>query len=419
MNKLVLKKTVVQNKKIIYSFDVEGKWKKFFKNRKKYFIEYEYELSHLPISIANIPFVLNLIPLVWLFDAEFELPSLDKNCYDSLHKIKQGYINMYPKLSFKGHINCNIIEKNHITKSGNVGMFFSGGLDATSTLASHYKEKPLLINIQGSDISLYFNKVLLEVQSYLKKVSHDYGLDITFVKSEFRNVIHEKKITKYMYDIVKDNYWHAFQHGIAIIGHSAPICFLEKLDLIYIGASYTKETLRPCASDPTIDNFVQMATSRVVHDGFDKDRNAKSENVMQYHKETKHSIQLRVCLDDYRTYNCCRCEKCYRTILNFASKGYDPELAGFYLSNEDYKTMKDEIINKIIIPASCITLWEGIQKEFYKNNYFKNDIRFSWIYDIDFKTINDKRSKKFVKIYRKYIRRFKKLVVLINNMLSW
>ena len=392
MNKIILRDTIVEKNKIEYIYEIEGKIKNIFKNRRKYSIEYDFNLNDIPLSIINIPFVLNMLPLCYLYDILLEVKTIDRNFYDCLDKIKNGYIKMYSNVKFGGNLKFNNIESNKYTKQSRVGLFFSGGLDATSTLATHYIEKPLLINLQGADVSLDYAKELYEIKKSLSNIAEEYELDITFVKSEFRKVIKEKKVTKDFDKIVHDNFWHAFQHGVSIIGHAAPIAFKYDLKLIYIAASYTKETLRPCASDPTIDNMVSLSKTSIFHDGFELSRNMKSSNVIDFLKKTNKKINIRVCLDDYRSENCCKCEKCYRTILNFASNGFEPSKVGFKLTDHDYKRMKENVLNNIIFSDSCITLWREIQNNFKKNIQLKNDKRFKWIYDLELNEINKKNN---------------------------
>ena len=417
MNRIILNKIDVKQNKVTYNYSIEGSIKKFFRNKNKYTINYEYDISKVPNGILAIPFVANVLPMIWLFDAQLYIESLDINFYKSIAEIKKSYVNMYPQLDFKGEVIVKSKEKNYY-QGEKKGLFFSGGLDATSTLITHYDEKPLLINIQGSDLSTYYKKVLRNVKSYLTNVANSFDLDITFIKSEFRTIIKEKSVTKHFYSLVKDNYWHGFQHGIAIISHAAPIAYIEKLDLIYIAASYTKESLVPCASDPTIDNKVIMANTKIFHDGFELDRNGKSQNVINFINKTNKKIKLRVCYEDYRVDNCCSCEKCYRTIMNFCAKDFDVKKIGFNLNENNFKKMEKDIKNRIIFTTSDKAYWSTIKKEFDLHPNLKNDSRFSWIYDLDLDSINDNKMKKIKTTLYKNVRRVKKVLILILNIIS-
>lgn len=413
MNKIILTNVNVDKTKIIYNYEITGQWETFFTKKRSYSIDYHNDLNNVPKSILNIPFILNFLPMIWLFDGEMMLDEIDSSLEKSISDIKKGYTNMYPKLDFKGKISFNEVADNTYEPVDMVGAFFSGGLDATSTLVSHYHENPILINLQGSDISLKYQKVIDGVRKFLKTEADHLELNINFITSEFRTVLNERNLNKYIKDLVHDNYWHAFQHGIAIISHSAPISYINKLKCVYIASSFTKDDHVPCASDPTIDNFVKFSSTNIIHDGYEFNRQDKSENVAKFIGKENKKIKLRVCLDDYRIDNCCHCEKCYRTIFGFASKGFDPSIVGFDLTKNDYKKIEKDIKNRIII--EFIPYWINIKNEFLKHPELKNDERFSWIFDADFKELNRKPIKKLKKFAYKFERRFKLLCVKIDN----
>ena len=388
MNKIILNKIELESNKIKYIYNIEGEWKQYFNKCREYCMDYTENIDNIPKSIASIPFITNVLPMVWIFDAELILEELDKEFYESIDNFKNGYIKMYPMITFNGKITCNKIIDNSYKTSNKVAAFYSGGLDATSTLVTHYSEKPMLINLQGSDLDLRYKKVLEDVRGFLKNNADNLDLDIVFIKSEFRNLINEKRMDRYIKPTIHDGYWHGFQHGIAIIGHAVPLSYKYKIKSIYIASSYSKEFVAPCASDPTIDNFVKLSSTTVIHDGFEFNRNDKSENIGNFIEKNNKKIKLRVCLDDYRVNNCCNCEKCYRTILGFASKGYDPQIVGFDLNDKFYKKVERDLKYKIIIAGHVIQLWKQIQNEFIKHPEMKDDERFKWIYDFDLDKYN-------------------------------
>lgn len=408
MNKIVLKETNLSENVIEYKYEIQGNFTKYFTSKRSYKIKYTESIVNVPKSICNIQFVSNILPLVWIFDAELYLDELDYNYNESIDEFKNGYIKMYNYLDLKGKIYINKIIKNEYKLSSKVGAFFSGGLDATSTVVSHYEEKPLLINIQGSDVNLKYKNVSQNVKKYLKNVADNLELNITFIESEFRTLINERVINKYIKKLVHDNYWHGFQHGIAIISHAAPISYLYGLEKVYIASSFSEKNHAPCASDPTIDNFVKLSLTKVIHDGYNFDRIDKSKNVADFINKYNKKINIRVCLDDYRVDNCCKCEKCYRTIFNVAANGYDPSIIGFDLSEKDYKNIEYAIKNKIFVQYPI--LWKDIQKSFLEHPELRKDPRYTWIYEYDFDKVNNSKKKYIYKIYNAILKRIKRLI---------
>ncbi len=74
-----------------------------------------------------------------------------------------------------------------------------------------------------------------------------------------------------------DGWWHGFQHGIQVIGHAAPITCLMGKSTVYFASSFTSKEkgIITCASDPTIDNHLRFCQVKVVHDGYEFDRQDK------------------------------------------------------------------------------------------------------------------------------------------------
>ncbi len=413
MNKVILSKIEISENTIKFGYKIDGEWKKYFNKHNEYKIEYTETIKETPLSIACIPFVVNILPMTWIFDAELVLDEIDEGFYRSIKEFKEGYKRMYPMIKFNGKLTYNKLIDNSYNVTDKVAAFYSGGLDASSTVVTHYDERPMLMNLQGSDIDLRYTKVLRDVKDALTSVATNLELDIVFIKSEFRALINEKKINKYIKPIAKDNYWHGFQHGIAIIGHAAPLAYKYKMRNVYIASSFTKGDKASCASDPTIDNFVKLCSTNVVHDGYEFNRNDKSDNIGKFINKTNKKIKLRVCLDDYRVDNCCNCEKCYRTIFGFVSKGYDPKIVGFDVDDKFYKKVENDFKYKTIV--QYVLLWENIQNEFLKHPELKKDQRFYWVYNFNFEKSNKKLLKYVLKIYNAILKRIKKVIRIIRK----
>ena len=128
-----------------------------------------------------------------------------------------------------------------------------------------------------------------------------------------------------------DNWYHGFQHGIGILGHVAPVTWHEGIGTVYIASSNTEGTVYTCASDPSIDNFVRFCGAKVIHDGYEMDRQDKIQIIADYSRKNGLQIPLHVCWEKRSGDNCCHCEKCWRTILGFYAAGEDPKQYGFPL----------------------------------------------------------------------------------------
>ncbi len=337
-NRVIIDKIHITKNRIIYGYQVEGDWVEAFNLDQNFFIEYNVDISDLPQAVAIVPLLANLLPMSWVYDAEIVCDSCDKAFYESIPHIKQGYINMYPSVQFGGKLTCDRIEETHAPGTGKSGAFFSGGVDAFHTLISHEKEKPALITLWGADVKLDDTEGWGKVSSHIEGVAESFGLDFIKVKSSFRLFLKEQVLDKKV-EKSKDMWWHGFHHGIGIICHAAPICYMLGIKALYIASSFhiSQKGQYTCASDPTIDNFVKFVDADVVHDGYEFTRQNKIEDITQFSKRTGKKIQLRVCWVAPGGTNCCSCEKCFRTIMGIYAQGCNPHDFGFDYTEKDLK----------------------------------------------------------------------------------
>ena len=123
MSCIKLNNIYLENNRLSYKYDVSDDLKIYF-NDKPLTIEYETHnfsnelvLKNVPNSILVLPFVGNVLPIIWLFDAELIIPEIDETFYHKVNDIKNGYQQMYPALSFKGSILAEKIVKTTTDKN--------------------------------------------------------------------------------------------------------------------------------------------------------------------------------------------------------------------------------------------------------------------------------------------------------------
>lgn len=392
MNKIFVKKVSIENNKIEGVFEVRGskKWINLFKKPYRFNIEYSQDISNTPISIAVIPFICNVLPIIWLFDAELIVNELDMVFYNSINDFKKGYIKMYPRFNFKGKISVSNLVLNE-NSCQNSAVLFSGGVDAFQTLLSHLKEKTSLVTLWGADIPRDNIDGWEPVKKHVETTAKLYGLNHYFVKTNFREYINENILESYVCSKQPQlGWWHDFQHGIAIISHTAPLAYCLGFGVVYIASSFTEKDIGKytCASDPTIDNFVRFSNTVIKHDGYEFNRQMKIHNICSYSNKFKINIPLRVCWESRGGVNCCQCEKCYRTILAILSEKGNPKKYGFDLYNEDIRNkMLFELKEKYKIQYNF--RYSFIQDALRKNYTSENcpdDLK--WFYNL---TIEDKQ----------------------------
>lgn len=386
MKSIRVENICINDNRIEINYSVSAELTAFFSNKEmSFWIEYSEDISRVPIGIAIIPFVCNVLPIVWLTDAILYLPSIDKTFYESIKEFKQGYINMYPMLEFKGSVEPLKIVDNHYRTDGGNAAFFSGGVDAFTTLICHRSEHPTLITLRGADVKLDDIEGWTNVYNHLQDTVKQFNLPTPIcVTSNFRTFIDEGRLSQL---VVKSNdgWWHGFQHGIGILSQAAPIAFCRHFSLIYIASSLSPYVKGTCASYPTIDNFLKYGSTSIMHDQFEDTRQDKIRLIIDYCKNTKQKIDLRVCWISRGGKNCCRCEKCLRTIFALLAEGVNAQQYGFdnftkYLF-ESKSIVTEQLYNA---PFSVKSEWENsIVNRFNETGAYKDDPRINWVYTLD------------------------------------
>lgn len=365
--KIELKKIFRNSGKVDFAFLSTDGLTQFFSDQ-PFWIEYPESVDDVPDSILAVPFVCNVLPIVWLTNAELIIPELDEDFYNCIPQIKKGYVDMYPDATFEGKITTKCIKRNTPKQVGRSAAFFSGGLDAWCTLARHIGEKPDLITIWGADIQADNNEGWNILQNNLKNTAEKLGLDLITIKSSFRAFIDESNLDKAFLDILHDGWWHGAQHGIGLIGHAAPCNYIRGVSNQYIAASFSPEDGNiTCASWPTIDNNVRFAGCRVFHDAF-INRQEKIKILVNYCKESRNKAELHVCWKTATGENCCKCEKCCRTIIGLLVEGADPCEYGFKADRVDYQYISEYIRYFQHFDQVSKAYWKQIQAAYWNNH---------------------------------------------------
>jgi hypothetical protein len=95
---------------------------------------------------------------------------------------------------------------------------------------------------------------------------------------------------------------------------------------------------------PETDNLIRWAVTSIFHDGYELSRFMKVQTILNISNNLKIQPLLRVCYNEYKqSLNCCKCEKCCRTIFSIQLNGMNPNDFGFETSHKVY----DKIISNI------------------------------------------------------------------------
>lgn len=323
----------------------------------KPYYEYQQNIESVPDSIAVIPFLSNLLPMCFVLDVEVYVKSLDQTFYNAISDYRKGYQEMIPMIHFAGRVIVDELVENSYKVDKNC-LLFSGGIDATNSLSVNDDIISDCITIWGSDIRSDniegWKVVSRSIEDTVKKFNKNWLI----IRSNFRDYIQEGNLGACI-KATQDNWWHAMQHGVALLGQVAPLAYLNRYNYIFIASSYTKDFRLICASDPLTDTCFKVGYTSTIHDGFEFDRCQKVKNIFNKIDEMNVSLNLHVCWESSSGTNCGHCEKCIRSYLNCRAVGKDCEKIGLKptLSSEEIKKFylhrlkyNDNIINQL----SCI-----------------------------------------------------------------
>lgn len=395
MNKncFIIKKTIVENNTIKNYYELSGEWSRFFSKEREFMLEYSSLIKNVDLSISNIPIICNILPMVWVFDAELIVDEIDADFWYCISSLKKGYMDMYSEMKFRGKVTAKkIVPHKHLSAS-NVACMFSGGADAFHTMLSHIKESPDLISIWGADVDIDNVNAWSVVENHITNTASDYNLKSAFVKSSFRKMINEQELNEFVIPLAKDNWWHGFQHGIGILGHVAPYAYKYQIGKLYIASSFVEaqKGQYTCASDPTIDNYLRFCGCTVIHDGYSYTRQDKIQQICEFSRNNEYKPYLRVCWKSKTGRNCCSCEKCFRTILAIYAERQNPQDYGFEYSDKEFKKMISNFKYKLKSREKEVGVlrYAPIQKAMRKNYHpYEVDYRLKWFYDVHIEKIN-------------------------------
>ena len=314
------------------------------------FIEYTSFVESVPKSLLAIPFVANVLPVIWMTDSILWIEEIDRTFYECLLRLKSAFQDLYPNVKLGGRVVAAKLIENTYSPTREALLLFSGGIDAHVSYLRLREEKPLLLNIQG-----WFKSITDENQAHVAEADKNdiqgfakrEGVEFEFVKSNFAVFINAALFDSKFRKKLGDSLWHGFQHAMNFITISMPIAYLRGIHSIYIASSFSLGHVGQCASYPTTDNEYKFAQNgRCVHDAFELSRQDKVHYLVEYQKKSQKSYPVRVC--SFNLTNCCECDKCFRSILEIVAENGDIHDFGFNIQGSLKDYFEDLMDRKII-----------------------------------------------------------------------
>lgn len=360
MEKIVLNKIIIEKNVVKYVFYVSENLKKYFTSY-IFFIEYEEDISEVPISILSIPFVNCMAGLSWLSGAMLFVDEIDATYYESYKQLKSAYSELH-NTQLKGVFVPSVIVRNEIKKTNEYLLLFGGGVDCHSSLLRNKQNINGLVNIYGwlkSEDET--NNVDESDKQQTKEVADRFGIESYHARSNFASQFNSKEVD-ILCQKIQTSYWYGFLHPMAFLSISVPIAWVKGISNLMIASSFTKDRADVhCGSFITTDSEFRFAVNgSTLHDGFELNRQDKVKILADYQKQIGRPYLIQAC--SFNDHNCCECEKCFRTIIELIAENANPIDFGFNI-NDSVKQHWGKIINR------DVGLW-GVSKENYYYYYY-------------------------------------------------
>lgn len=415
MKVIALKNIILEKNTITYKFDIPEELRKHINmeyidehNQGTLFVrpQKETKLEEIPKSILSISFIGTMMGIAMLYQIPIKVDEVDADYLKSTQELGLVFNKMYPQGNLKLKvISDRVIEnKKNSVGTNKTSVFFTGGVDATSALVETINLKPLLINIVGGDIALSNQKAHSRLEEYFNKVKNNIpGVDYCFVKSNCRELFKEysfdEKFKKFIDRELWWGYWASVAHIVVMTAVIAPVIYSKNINCHYIGSSHSSLDSAFDANNEEIINAINYCGCKFISADADLDRNEKVKKIVDYSSKTNKYFELQVCWNKQEGMNCCKCEKCYRTMMNILSAHGDPNKFGF---RYDTKKMK-EIRTFLETTPIKLSYWETTQHMFVKEKDYWKDTELSWFIDFKFN-----RPKAYAyKIIKRVISKFK------------
>jgi hypothetical protein len=183
------------------------------------------------------------------------------------------------------------------------GLFFTGGVDSFYSLLRHREEITHLIFVRGFDIKRDEQEVDDSVLPAIRAVAAQMNKTLVDVSTNIREFS----------DPIVD--WALDYHGTALA--AVALLLAPTLNKVYIAASHGEGDTFRWGSHLLLDPLYSTETLSLIHDGANATR---IEKVAAIADDRLVQQTLRVC-NKAGAYNCGRCEKCLRTMINLRIAG--------------------------------------------------------------------------------------------------
>jgi hypothetical protein len=252
---------------------------------------------------------------------------------------------------------------------------FSGGVDSCFTMFRHrtascgrwQRNLKAGLMVHGFDIPLQQTEVFENATQRSQKMLSSLGVEMIPIATNFRQVI-------------KVNWEETYATAVA-----SCMLLLQRgfnAGLLPSSSRPYNELSFPHGSNPITDNLISSNNFQTIHDGAAFSRIEKIREIANWPEALQY---LRVCWQgSQKDRNCCRCEKCIRTILNFRllridlPSCFEQDVTNQQILNIKVKGTQIEELERAVQAAKALDIsdsWVMSTKIAIKRNKIQNSIK--------------------------------------------
>ena len=189
-------------------------------------------------------------------------------------------------------------------RAGGAACFFTAGVDSIYSVLKHREELTALVFVHGFDVPLADAALRERVIHGVREAAAMLELPLVEVEADLR------RFSEPWLD------WLDY-HGAALA--SVALLLAEDFGRFYLPSTMTYAMLNPLGSHPIVDPLWSTERLELVHDGCEAARRDKLRAISGCEAARR---WLRVCWENEDgAYNCGRCEKCVRTLVELRLLG--------------------------------------------------------------------------------------------------
>ena len=299
----------------------------------------EVDLASLPEEILLLPFLFNVLPVIWRSGAQYRIRSLDPEVAASLAEVRESLRRLHPRFSWRGELIPDRLSEPRAVaeaRQDRLALLFSGGADSVYSSLVHRETSQVLVTILSA-LGVYDwenPNAHKAARDHFERNAKAFGHRSAFVSSNLCGYVPYPKLAGLW---PRPRRWLVeVQHGLGFVGLMAPLLtHLGVRRLLMAGCELDHYGL-PSGSHPAILGAIRWSGGRVEPDG---NKATRQEKIRTIHAITGSgggpTPVLKPCLRPVEGFvNCGICSKCQQTILGLLAEGADPAAYGFAESPE-------------------------------------------------------------------------------------